>query len=640
MARVNVGTGSAMVFVLVVTAGADMVSLRVSHHTWSVQRPVLFLCWEQKKESRADSRKSMRTSGKERTMLRRPQPYASDNIKSLVLAEADPSRRGRGAGLLATALLVLTFGLGLFAPRSASAAFGLTTLADRYQVDTGAGLVFQILRGNGNLVSLKYNGVELQDQSKPSGIASGFYVYGNDTMSVDATTSGTDSIKITVTDTAPAGTMGQLIHYYMARKGENNLYMATYVTAEPHVGELRYIARLRTEALPHCPKPSDLRGTTGPIESKDVFGLSNGETRSKYYGRERAMDYTSRGVTGKGVGVYMVYGSRESSSGGPFYRDIQDQTGSQQELYNYMNSGHEQTEPVRLGVLYSPYVYAVTNGPPPALPLDTEWIAGLGLTGWVPLSQRGSVVGKASGIPAGLEGVVGFANPTAQYWCKVDPTTGKFTSPPMKPGDYAMTLYQGELAVATGKVTVSQSAAPVVKDIASTKSAPKYLWRIGEWDGTPQGFLNADKITEMHPSDVRMGPWGPVTYTVGSSPLGSFPMAQWKAVNNPTTIKFNLTAAQIKAHILRVGVTVGYAGGRPQVTVNSWTSKGPSEKGQPKSRSLTVGTYRGNNATYTYDIPASAFVVGENTLTISVLSGSGGALFLSPGYAYDAVELD
>lgn len=539
----------------------------------------------------------------------------------------------RRSNRLSFAVLCLILCPGCLMPKAVSAAFGLATLPDRYQVDTGAGLVFQIRRSDGALVSLDYRGTELQDPTKPSSVASGFGgVYPGSVVNVTADASP-DTVKITVSVAAGTSAMS---HYYIARRGLNNVYMATYLTAEPAVGELRYIARLRPQALPDCPRPSDIRDTVGPVESKDVFGLSSGETRSKYYGRGRAIDLSVRGVTGPGIGVYMVYGSRESSSGGPFYRDIQNQTGVQQELYNYMNSGHEQTEPPRIGVLHGPYVYAVTDGPPPALPLDTSWIGGLGLTGWT--SQRGSVTGRASGIPAGFEGVVGFANATAQYWCRVDPAAGRFTSPAMKPGDYAMTLYKGELAVANAAVTVPPGA--VAKDITSAEAVTRPVWRIGEWDGTPKGFLNADKILDMHPSDVRMHPWRPVTYTVGSDPVGSFPMAQWRDVNNPTTIRFDLSAAEVKAHTLRVGITVGFAGGRPQVTVNSWTSKPPAAQDQPKSRSLTVGTYRGRNATYTFDIPASAFVAGGNTITLSVLSGSGGTRFLSPGFAYDAVELN
>lgn len=71
----------------------------------------------------------------------------------------------------------------------------------------------------------------------------------------------------------------------------------------------------------------------------------------------------------------------------------------------------------------------------------------------------------------------------------------------------------------------------------------------------------------MHPSDSRMSSWGPVTYTVGSSSVGSFPMALFKAVNNPVTIKFTATSAQTGAATLRIGTTLAFAGGRPQATV-------------------------------------------------------------------------
>lgn len=36
-------------------------------------------------------------------------------------------------------------------------------------------------------------------------------------------------------------------------------------------------------------------------------------------------------------------------------------------------------------------------------------------------------------------------------------------------------------------------------NLVSTESAPTVIWRIGDADGTPSGFLNADKIETMHP---------------------------------------------------------------------------------------------------------------------------------------------
>jgi rhamnogalacturonan endolyase len=53
-------------------------------------------------------------------------------------------------------------------------------------------------------------------------------------------------------------------------------------------------------------------------------------------------------------------------------------------------------------------------------------------------------------------------------------------------------------------------------------------------------------------------------------------MAQIKDVNNPTTIVFTLTSSQTGPATLRIGTTLAFAGGRPQVTVNGWLGPAPS----------------------------------------------------------------
>ena len=319
------------------------------------------------------------------------------------------------------------------------------------------------------------------------------------------------------------------------------IYMATYVMAEPAVGELRWITRLQFNEVPNGPPQSNNNGNTGAIESKDVFGYADGHTTSKYYGRQRAMDLTYSGATGTGIGVWSVFDTRESSSGGPFYRDIENQgdgAGSDQEVYNYMNSGHEEPEAWRLGgLLYGPYAMVFTTGAPPALPIDYSWIetGGLNLPGWVSATNRGAITGVASGIPAGFQGVVGFANTNAQYWAIVS-SNGTFTKSLMKPGIYTAKLYKGELAVATASMTVSAGQTNTL-NLASTESTPNYIFKIGEWDGTPAGFLNASNIINMHPSDIRNANWGPRTFTVGTDPVGNFPAIQMRLTNSPTTIR-------------------------------------------------------------------------------------------------------
>lgn len=49
----------------------------------------------------------------------------------------------------------------------------------------------------------------------------------------------------------------------------------------------------------------------------------------------------------------------ETSAGGPFMRDINTQSGDDQELYWYMNSGHVRTEPWRFGLM-GPYAMEFT----------------------------------------------------------------------------------------------------------------------------------------------------------------------------------------------------------------------------------------------------------------------------------------
>jgi rhamnogalacturonan endolyase len=144
----------------------------------------------------------------------------------------------------------------------------------------------------------------------------------------------------------------------------------------------------------------------------------------------------------------------------------------------------------------------------------------------------------------------------------------------------------------------------------------------------------------MHPSDVRMASWNVGPYVIGTaSPATDWPAYQWKDVNNGLQVRFTLKRGQNSAPLrLRVGITADYNGARPQVTVNSWTSAIPAAP--PKvSRNLTVGTYRGVNRTYSFDIPAAQLVVGTNVLTLNTVSGTAGTRFLSPGLAFDAIDL-
>ncbi|MCS0658622.1 rhamnogalacturonan lyase B N-terminal domain-containing protein [Massilia terrae] len=514
-------------------------------------------------------------------------------------------------------------------------AFGVTAASGYLTVSSGAGLVFKVNQSSGDITSITYNcGPELQAQDKFSQISSGLGAAAS--YSVNGTVA-----KITI----PTST---LTHYMLVRQNDNAIYMGTYISAEPTVGELRWVTRLAKSVFTGVPAESNLTGNTGAIESTDIYGMADGTTRSKYYGNQAAKDLAIRGVTGSGIGVFMAYGNRESSSGGPFFHDIQNQTGFPEtnnpggdvHVYNYMNSGHNQTEAFRTG-FHGPYALVFNDGSTtPAVP-DMSWMSTQGLQGWVDATGRGGASGAGlTGMDASYSYTVGFANSAAQYWATAT-SSGAFSLSDMKAGTYTMTVYKGQLAVYTEQVTVTAGSTTSLpsRAINNDPSATTALWRIGDWDGTPLEFMNGTSINVMHPSDVRNAAWGPVSYSVGSA-FTTFPAAQWKTgVNNPTTVTFNLTAAQIAAHTIRIGITAAYASGRPQIQVNSWSSSNPAASTQPSSRSLTIGTYRGNNTTFTFPVPSTAFVVGTNTLTINAISGSSGTAFLSPGFSYDALDM-
>ncbi len=524
----------------------------------------------------------------------------------------------------------------LLSSHSARAEFGLITEKKQHRVDSGAGLVFKVDRLNGGIRSIKWQDTELHSPFRDSSINSG--VGGSHTLVT--TQADAETVVITTQTDAENQVVAGLTHYYIVRKGLNHIYMATYAQNEPSNGELRWITRLKGELFPHAPAQSDLRGSTGAIESRDVLGMTDGTSRSKYFGNDQARDLGVRGVTGPGRGVFMVYGSRESSSGGPFYRDIQNQTGTSAEVYNYMNSGHNQTEKLRLGVLYGPYVLCFTDGSKPKAP-DLGFIDALGLKGSISKEARGSVQLKGlKGRDEDHEYTMGFANGTAQYWAPVSKGRGNATSPDMKPGTYDLTVYKGELAVHTESVTVSAGTVTEVgaRTLTVDPSQKKALWRIGDWDGAPLEFRNGRSIALMHPSDKRMEPWQGEPFVIGPSRAGDFPSCVWADVNGQQVVKFNLTPEQVASRTLRVGITASFAGARPSVKLNNWKASIQPAPRKVDSRSLTIGSYRGNNATYTFGIPAKALVAGENVLTLSVVSGNRGPQFLSPAYSIDCVD--
>lgn len=216
--------------------------------------------------------------------------------------------------------LLLTLLAGLISP--ALAAFGYTTSGNNYVVDAGSSnaLVFSVSRSSCDINSIKYRGVELQDSEKGTHISSGL---GSATVSISQITGG-DSVKY-IKVTCDTSTLTQ---YYVVREGDSTIFAATHITAEPSIGELRFIARLKSSVLPN-EHPFGAVSTTSnsqsTVEGSDVF-VVNGQTRSKFYSSERFIDKQAHCVWGDTVDLIhacVLVPQYESSSSSPFFRDIE-----------------------------------------------------------------------------------------------------------------------------------------------------------------------------------------------------------------------------------------------------------------------------------------------------------------------------
>lgn len=315
----------------------------------------------------------------------------------------------------------------------------------------------------------------------------------------------------------------------------------------------------------------------------------------------------------------MIRSNHEKASGGPFFRSLQRRSAPDgEDLYDiyFYSMGH--TDPQRFG-LQGPSVLSFTDGSTPNTALfarnaDWSWFDTLGIDGWVPASARGAVAGVGlSNMKSGLTYTVGLSNTNAQYWATATASGGAWSIKKALPGTYTLTVYKEELEVYTGSVTITAGGTVALNTIACTDPSDKTaLWRIGDWDGTPSGFVNFVtkpwKPTYMHPQDTRLDSWDPANFIVGTTAASSFPAYMWSGINNGHIIYFKLTAAQLAAaHTVRIGITEAYINGRPQITVNDWTSKAPAATTQQSTRSLTVGTYRGNNAVLEFTVPATAW---------------------------------
>ncbi|KAG3111662.1 hypothetical protein PI124_g3330 [Phytophthora idaei] len=546
--------------------------------------------------------------------------------------------------------------------RAVTTTFGYKEDGASWVIDSGAGLTVKVDQGTCDIASMIWNKAELQTWQRKSHINSGL---GKINTSIESLKDKTIQIS--------CKTPG-LEHTYLFRPNENVIYMGTYHTKEYEMGNLRFIARLARKPMDNPMVPECKIDNMTAIEGHDVFADSKGITASKFYSGIPFIEDKVHGVTGDAGGVFFIMSdyAYERSVGGPFFRDMNNQCTEANELTLCMFSDHTRFEDYRYG-FHGPYALIFNDGKQPAVSdVDFAFFQDLNLTGFVPETGRGSWTGTITdknGVLSNSSVVVGFSNADAQYWVKVDSTTKPFTSPKMVPGTYTTTIYKNQLPVSSEAITIAGGSAPA-RAPASTEAATRApasnggqrraqsvegaktltvtyqpaaepLWRIGVFDGVPDGFLNADRIHTSHPSDSRMKPWKPLNFTIGTDKDEIFPMAMFRAVNDPITINFELTKEQVgKDRTLKLGIPLAQNNGRCSVTVNKFSAKTPLSAAV-KTRGVTRGVTLGKYTFYDYAIPKTAFVEGANQVVLSVVSGNKDSLgeWLSASVVFDAVEL-
>lgn len=537
----------------------------------------------------------------------------------------------------------------LLAPAVALAAWGYTDDGNNFVIDTNANLVVKVSKTNGDMTSIQYRGVEYNGQAgKNSQVESGL---GASTVTIQQF-SDQNVIKVNIIH-------GTLKHDLVFRYGNPNVYIFMN-KVDTSVTVSRYIIRVPPNIFTNDPVadtdwiPLDAE----LIESGDVDATdSKTHTYSKHYSGYkygRTMDYDYVDYKNANVGMYLIRSNHEKASGGPFFRSlIRRGGGGGPDLYDIYHYTMGHTDVMRLGLQGPSVLHFTDNGAAPNTALfarkaDWGWIDSLGIDDWVPVSKRGAAAGVGlANMKSGLQYVVGLKSDAAQYWTTAG-TGGAWTIDKALPGTYTLTVYKSELEVYTKTVSITAGTTLAVNSITCVDPQDtSVIWRIGEWDGTPKGFLNFQdtpmKPTYMHPSDSRLASWTPGNYIIGTSNAGNFPGYMWKDVNSGYLVYFRLSTAQLASSFkIRIGVTEGLAGGRPAINVNSWAAALQAQKTQADTRSLTVGTYRGNNQVYEYTVPATAWVQSTSeyqVLKITVITGKTGEKWLSGGVSFDALEM-
>ena len=237
------------------------------------------------------------------------------------------------------------------------------------------GLVFKIRRTDngvstqsaGDIASLVYNGVEYQDQSRGSQVNSGFdYLYsGVSAVTVDAAVVQHDSSR------SPSRRATSRTTTWRATGTRTSTWGPISPTEPDTLGLCRYIVRIPSRLLPNGPHA--FRHPQHHRDRRVLRHLRPGRRRDPL---QALLQHAPQGLVlhRRDREPMSASGScattTRANSGGPFYRSLLNQCGSDQEITYIVNYGEAQTEAFRTSILNS-YALVFTNGAAPTCPSTT-----------------------------------------------------------------------------------------------------------------------------------------------------------------------------------------------------------------------------------------------------------------------------
>ena len=383
------------------------------------------------------------------------------------------------------------------------------------------------------------------------------------------------------------------IHYLMPR-GVSGFY-AYQIYAHPSdqpaatIGEARFVIKGPSDLFTNHVVDEKRMGPTNPSpvvrQVMDATTLrQDGSVYTKYDNSAFMENHYFHGMTGRGVGIWMINASNEYVNGGPVKQELTVHQGNT--LLNMLQGAHFGSGVLNFAggedwqKFYGPFLVYVNHAPTTeALFADAGQQAGVERAQWPyawvqnPLYPvgRGTVTGQlklTNGQPAANAMVV-LAAPGGdwplqgkgyEFWARTD-GQGRFQIGKARPGTY--TLY------ACGANQFEQFSRDGVRVATGTNNLGeldwkpvthgKTLWQIGVADRATGEFRGGGDNARHWANYLRYPQEFPddVTYTVGkSNPATDWNFAQWTWYSkHPVwTIRFDTPAAQTGQATLTLGI--------------------------------------------------------------------------------------